>query len=308
LSYGPYATEGRGVFFMSDNSISLYFQLKPGEKADLEVVATAALEWLGAVRAAAAELEPGAQVRVELVDADESSLKLNAIFEWLESQIKRIEEGSGQYPRLRKVAIALAIFIATTGVHFELDRLKEPPAAVLSPEDRKFLEENRHLLNELLERIQKNPEVEVRRQKFFKTIERDQSITGAGISEGPDAAPLVVIPKTQFAEMSGLWALAEDEPSEHTIYPVIDVTLISPILLPMPRSWTFQPDGLPEFRATMRDKRFLGALEHAHVRESLRTGIRMTLRLQVKEKNVGGVWIVKRRGRSVVEVISPKID
>src|SRR6185437_13303001 len=295
-------------FIMSDNAISLYFQLKEGEKADLEVVATAALEWLGAVRAAAAELEPGAQVRVGLVDADESSLKLNAIFDFLEAQIKRIEDGLGQYPRLRRVAIALAIFITTTAGEAVINHFKEPPTAVLSPEDHKFLEENRRLLNELLDRIQKNPEIEVRRQKFFKTIERDQSITGAGISEGPDAAPLVVIPKTQFAEMGGLWALAEDAPSERKIHPVIDVTLISPILRPIPRSWTFQPEGLPEFRATMRDKRFLAALDHAHVRESLRTGIKMTLRLEVKEKNVGGVWMVKRRGRSVVEVISPKID
>ena len=122
------------------------------------------------------------------------------------------------------------------------------------------------------------------------------------------AAPLILIPNDQFAEMGGLWALAEDEPTEHTIYPVVDVTLISPVLLPFPRSWRFQPDGLPEFNATMRDKRFLAALEHAHVRESLRTGIRMTLRLEVKEKNVSGVWTVKRRGRSVAEVISPKVD
>jgi len=37
---------------MADGSISLYFQLKPGEKADLEVVATAALAWVEGLRAA----------------------------------------------------------------------------------------------------------------------------------------------------------------------------------------------------------------------------------------------------------------
>ncbi|MBW7950166.1 MAG: hypothetical protein H3C55_12555 [Pseudorhodoplanes sp.] len=294
---------------MSDGGISLYFTLKEGEKADLEVVAIAALEWLAAARAAAAEIEPGAQIRVELIDADESSLRLNAILGWLEGQLERIEEGSGQYPRLRKLAIALAIFVVVTGVETAIDYFDGPPTAALSEEDRQFLQENRRLLNELLERTRKNPEVEVRRQKFFRTLERDQSITGAGISEGPEAAPLVLIPSNQFAERGGLWALATEEPDERTVYPIIDVTLIAPVLLPVPRSWVFQPiDGLPEFRATMRDKRFLAALEHAHVRESLRTGIPMTLRLQIKEKYVSGVWMVKRRGRSVAEVISPKVD
>ena len=58
----------------------------------------------------------------------------------------------------------------------------------------------------------------------------------------------------------------------------------------------------------MRDKRFLKALEESHVREQLRTGIPMTIRLEVKEQKDGGDWVVKRGGRSVIEVISPKID
>jgi hypothetical protein len=65
---------------------------------------------------------------------------------------------------------------------------------------------------------------------------------------------------------------------------------------------------LPEFSAVMQDKNFLAALEHAGVKESLRTGIRMTLRLQVKEEKKGEVWLVKRRGRSVVQDVSPKIS
>jgi hypothetical protein len=98
-----------------DGSISLYFTLKPGEKADLEVVATAALEWLESARAAAREIEPNAQISVELVDADESSLRLNTILDFIESQLDKIEKGGSHHPRLRRLAIALAIFIPTTG-------------------------------------------------------------------------------------------------------------------------------------------------------------------------------------------------
>jgi hypothetical protein len=86
-------------------AISLYFTLKAGEKADLEVIATAALEWLESARAAAREIEPSAQIRVELVDADESSLRLNTVLDWVESQLEKVDKGGGSYPRLKKLAI-----------------------------------------------------------------------------------------------------------------------------------------------------------------------------------------------------------
>jgi hypothetical protein len=282
---------------MTDDSIGLYFKLKPGEKADLEVVATAALEWLESARAAAREIEPGAQIHVGLVDATEASLQLNTVLEWVESQLERIDRGGGRYPRLKKLAVALAIFVPTTGV--ETYRLYFGPhhEVALKEEDRKLIEENSRLLHELIDRTHKNPDVGVRRQKFFKTLERDPSIIGAGVSEGPKYTPLILIPSDQFAEKSGLWAVAEAEPDERIIYPVVEVTLVSPTLLPVPRSWRFQPvDGLPEFNAKMRDPRFLAALESDHVKERLRTGIRMTLRLEVKETRAGDVWL----GRGLV--------
>jgi len=219
------------------DAISLYFTLKPGEKADLEVIATAALEWLESARAAAREIEPGAQIHIGLVDADESSLRLNTILDWAESQLDRIDKGGGRHPRLKKLAVALAIFGATTGVETYRIYFAPERAVSLREDDRKLIEENSHMLHELIERTQKNPEVGVRRQKFFKTLERDQSITGAGISEGPRIDPIVMIPSNQFAEKSGLWAIAEDnpEPGERTIHPIVDVTLVAPTLLPIPR-------------------------------------------------------------------------
>lgn len=292
------------------DAISLYFTLKPGKKADLEVIATAALEWLESARAAAREIEPNAQIRVELVSADDASLRLNTVLDWVESQLERIDSGGGRYPRLRKLAIALAIFVPTTGLQTFQHYFSAPQAVNLSKEDRKLIEEHSRMLQQLIDRTQKNPEVAVRRQKFFNTLERDPSITAAGITEGPKVAPILMIPSDQFAENGGLWAIAatEAEADERTIYPVVDVTLVSATLLPIPRPWRFRPDGLPEFNATMRDEQFLAALDADHVKERLRTGIRMTLRLEVKEVRVGSAWVIKPRGRrSVVEVIAPKV-
>ncbi|NVN88612.1 MAG: hypothetical protein HXX15_21240 [Rhodopseudomonas sp.] len=293
---------------MSEGNISLYFKLKPDQTADLEIVANAALEWLYAVRAAASELEPGAQVRIGLIDADEGSLRLNAVFDWLEGQLERVDKGSSRYPRLRKLAVALAIFLPTTGAQTYSYYFPPQQEVSLKEDDKKLLEENNALLRELIGKAQKNPEVETRRKKFFRMIEKDTAITAAGLTESRDSTPLVMIPASQFAEKSGLWAISDDQPTERVIYPTLEVTLIAPVLLPIPRSWRFQPeDGLPEFTAKMKDMQFLEALKSDHVKERLRTGIKMTVRLKVKEQKIGDVWVTKRGGRSVVEVIHPKV-
>lgn len=293
----------------TDNEVNLYFSLKEGETADLEVVALAALEWLEGARAAAREIDPGSQVHIGLIDASEGSLKIRTVLKFVESHLERIDKGSSEYPRLRKLALALAIFVPTTGAQTYSYYFPPTQELALKAEDRALLEENNKMLRELLEKTQKSPEVEARRQKFFQTLARDTSITGAGLSEGPKEPPIILIPSTQFAEKIGLWAIVaqEDEAEERTIYPVIDVTLVSPTLLPIPRAWRFQPEGLDEFSATMRDSLFLAALASDHVKERLRTGIRMRIRLKVIEKRIGDVWVPKPRGRSVVEVIEPKI-
>lgn len=292
---------------MSKGEISLYFSLVEGKKADLEVVTTAVLHWLEAARAAAREIEPSAQIQVDLVSANEGSLRFNTILNWAEDKLAAIQDGSGRYPRLRRLAIALVIFVPTVGIPTYDFYFGEQPSITMTEEERNLATENNRLLRELLDQIRNNPEIEAKRRIFFRTLERDPSISGVGIAEGHNDRPLTIVPSNQFAERSGLWALTEDEPDERTTYPIVEAALVSPVLVPTPRSWSFQPDGLPEFKAIMRDQRFLRALDTDHVKERLRTGIRMTLRLEVKEKKIDGAWSVKRKGRSVVEVISPKV-
>ena len=47
------------------------------------------------------------------------------------------------------------------------------------------------------------------------------------------------------------FSIYKDE-TDRTLYPVLDVTLVSPALTRRPRAWVFQPDGLPEFTAVMK--------------------------------------------------------
>lgn len=283
----------------STGTLSLYFDLRSGENADLEVISQAALHWVAALRAAAREIDPSAEIKVEFVDATEGSLSLNTMLEWAEGHLERIEKGSGKYWRVKRLAIAAAVFVVVTGIptyqHY------------VGHETVDLSDEDRERIDELIKLVGDKPLVEESRRKFFQAIEKDQSIQAVGVTETPGTRPIHLIPSSQFAELGGLW-LPEEENEQRTIWPILDVTLISPVLMNKPRVWRFRPDGLPEFSAKMRDERFLAALEQDHVRERLRIGIPMTIRLKVEEQKAGGVWVEKPRGRSVVEVISPKVE
>ncbi|HWV60174.1 MAG TPA: hypothetical protein VN034_05950 [Sphingopyxis sp.] len=287
---------------MSDSQISLYFQLREGEKADLEIVSAAAIAWVESLRAVARAYDPNSDVKVELVDADESSLIYNTLIDWfernIEKRIERLDRGGGRLPRTRKLALALALFLIVTGY----------PTYDFYFGDEGFTDEDRQLMQEILEHAKKDSAVETSKRKFFRTLEREPAITAVGIKEHPKAEPLVTVQSDRFAEASGLWVTDDSDVPEQVTHPVLEVVLVKPALVHTPRAWTFKPEGLPEFEAVMRDPLVLQAIQENGLPERLREGIPMTIRLEVREVLVDGQWKLVRGGRSVIRVISPKLD
>ena len=144
--------------------IDLYFALKPGRRADLEVVSAAALQWVEAMRIAARRLEPNADIRVELVATPEGSLRLSAVLDWVERKLADIEEGKIKHPRLKKLAVALALFVVFTGYPtYDFYFGDDATELTLNPEDRKLLEE-------LLQRIGKTPDGGLSLQESAKVL------------------------------------------------------------------------------------------------------------------------------------------
>ena len=125
---------------MSDGEISLYFDLKQDHKADLEVIAAAVLRWAEAIRAAARELDPEAKIKLEFVDAQDGSLRLNVLLEWAEEHVKRVQDGWGKYPRLVRLALALAVFVPTVGYPTYDFYFGDEPTFAISAEDWERLE------------------------------------------------------------------------------------------------------------------------------------------------------------------------
>lgn len=283
---------------MSSETLSLYFQLQEGRKADLEVVAQAALAWAEGVRAAAKAIDPHANVRIEMVDAHESSLIFNNIIRFLEDHIetklKRIEQGGEKLKRTRKLAIGLAMFLLVTG----------PSTWDLYFGDGEFTTEDRETLKQLAETALADEDVGTARRKFYKALERDPSIVGVGVKERPSDKAIVLVPSNQFPEGAGLWDL-EEQVQERVSRRELEVVLVKPALTRTPRSWTFKVPGLPEFDAVMRDE---NVLKRGGLPEEMHDGITMRIRLLIKEELIDGEWRVARGGRSVEKVLYPEIS
>lgn len=287
-----------------ENTISFYLDLKPNQIVDLEVAAKAAIEWSRAVKAAAMAADPTNDYRVSLVAAEPGSSRWLARLEKSKvNQIaKDIKTGWEQVPLIMRKAVALAVVIPVTAIptydyYFDSDG---------------FTDTELHQLEEIMEKVIADPAVKAHQQQMYREVQRDPNITalGGGVPDGPDWKPVEMIPANRFAEAEGLFSPKEEkQDGDRTLSKTLDVILVTPRLENAQRTWSFRQEGIPgTFNAEMKDAKFLAALEQSGIQERLRANIPMRIRLEIKEERVNGEWRVKRRGRSVVEVLSPSPD
>jgi hypothetical protein len=170
-----------------------------------------------------------------------------------------------------------------------------------------FTDEDREMLKRIDEQTRHNPAVTTARSKFYRIVERERTIEAVGIKEEPDSDPIVVVDSKSFEHDEGIFTTDADIP-ERVGQALLEVTLVKPALVAKPRSWTFKPDGLPEFDAVMRDAKVLNAIKNDRFPSHMREGVRMTIRIESHEVLVDGQWKLIRGGRSVMRVIDPKIE
>ena len=290
---GPLANRGLAGDDSMGGAISLQFDLAEGKTADLEIISAAAIAWVETLRAAAQSVEPGTDVKVELIDVDQGSAIFNVLGRWFD----RAADAYDAAPRRQKLIRALAIFTICTGV---------PTYQAYFGDS--FDDEDRERMKRIETTVNASEAVETARRKFYRTVEREPSITAITLKNSPDGPPIVTIANDEFPQASGLFAMESDEVPGRVTQTVLEVVLVKPALVHTPRAWTFKPDGLGEFDAVMRDARVLQAIQDRGFPSQMREGIRMTIRLEAREVMTEGQWKLVRGGRSVLRVISPKID
>lgn len=284
--------------------LSFYLDTVPGELADLEVAAAAAIKWAQAIKAAATALNPDCDYRVSLVAAKPGSSNWIAKIEQSAPNraLKRVERGWKKMPLIARVGIGLAVVIPTTAV----------PTIDYWLGNDGFSDTQKAELVEIYNQVVDAPAVKSGRQSVYKEAQRDPKITGigTGVPTGEHWKPANTIPSNQFAEAEGLFdAQVDNSPDERSISQTLDVILVTPRLENARRAWTFRQEGIPgSFNAEMNDANFLAALDRSGIHENLRANIPMTIRMEIKQERVNGEWRVKKRGRQIVEVISPVVE
>lgn len=276
-------------------SISLYIDLAPGHRADLEVVARASLAYSAAIKEVAYVLDPSLEIRVEVISGTEGSLSLNSI-------IRSIKDRADRRTLKAIGLIVLGWFandLRSYGVSEVLDSLLKPEVTVTLTQD--DIDQIARQVSKALETHLAKRHVEV----VFRELERDPAVKGVGATRTPGARPDNIIPRDRFRERGGLDNFTEETPRRRARCSQERVTLVSPVLLPGQRKWRFSfHEG--EFGATIKDPEFLDSVLFGRS-IPMAAGIQMDVLLETKEEFQGGVWIVKERNVLHVFGIDPTL-
>lgn len=284
--------------------ISLYLGFPKDEKLELRQAASIALAWSDAVEALFRSIEPGLQVRIELIDGDEGSLSLNTILRIAENALEKLARGADAYPRLKALAKGLAIIVVATPLTLAATDVynavadDDPEISRLSPETQQQIKDAfRDALDEHA--------AEAEKEQFSREVSRAEQVETIGVSLDPLSIPKLLFPSQVHRDyLEREWS--DEGLFRDRILYRREVILVSPVLDYAERAWRFREPGMPEFSAVMRDKQFLEAMGRGAIHEELRFGIAMTVDIEVREKRFGETWIPKKR--NIVRVHAPKTD
>lgn len=282
-----------------NDQIVLELGLENGRNANAVLAAQSLVAWVDVLREAAKAINPLDQITVELIGTERGSLRFPQILRFAERTAQDIAEGAGEYPYLKKAAVALSLAVVGGASGAFIQAGIEPDAQVvtLSPKDR-------DLLAGMQKQVQSSPTVESASRRFFKTVERDPAIADVKVAESVEGPPLLVIPRAEFPERSGLWMPEEEAAEERITRDVWTVVLMRAPFVHEPRTWTFSRDGLA-FSARMEDPRFLAAIAQGTVPITLQEGVMMKLEVEFRERLDGQVWQYVDRTRKAVRVLEP---
>lgn len=272
---------------MAEAPISLYLDLEPGETADLEVVARAALAFASAVRETAFIFDPSIKVRVELESGTEGSLSLNTI-------IKTLRERAAERPILAAIIMATLGWFGNYTATEIADALRGPDSVNLTDEQ----------VQELVDKVVAAVDGRVAApqvQQVYRELERDPAIRGVGATTSKGDVPREIIPREEFAirSESRLLPMPEDGKRRPRVEKV-RVIIVSPVLKVSNHVWRFQ-SAEGEFNARIKDMVFLGRLVAGDITLPMKGGVGLDVVLETIEEFQSGVWVPVER--SILEVL-----
>lgn len=267
---------------MSEQPITLYFDLEPGQKADLEVAARAAIAWSRAIKELAFLIVPETEIAIELRSGSESSLGLNALIRALKRRVPR--------ERLKLVAKGLALFflggISQYALEQGLDAIFDPSGDELrlTPDE----------LAAIL-RAAQSPQVQVHIVEVYREIEREPAIKAVGVTTEAGTRPSHLVPREEFVSRSRLPEPVVETSDRRSRKTGMEAILIRPVLSgATDRKWRFHTEhGEQSF--VMADDEFLARTRGDGAPLPMVAGLRMHLEVTLTEDLIDGVWHTNER-------------
>jgi hypothetical protein len=286
--------------FLPDEELVLTLDLEPGENADAVIAAESLIAWVAAIREAGAVMDPSGRVVVDLISADASCLRLRALVRFVEDQVLGSPaDALNEFPRIKKIVVATVLGV-TSGL-----ALAGTAALVMPNQTVNLSEAGIKRLREEQAKVRHDPHVQAKVQTFYKTVSRDRHVTNVSTSEGVGKPVLLSVPRSEFNERSGLWAMEEPANHERPAEDVWNVVVTYPAMKSQPLSWGFERDGLP-FTARMEDQTFLAAVKSGTLPIVVQEGVQMVVEVHWTERFDGQVWEAVPRTRKIKRVLSPR--
>ena len=265
-----------------EQTISLYLDLKPGEKADFEVVGRTTAAFATVVKEIAFIINPAIEVKLEFDSGTPGSLSLKGLL-----------KGEGSPATYASILVLVGgWFVADLrayGVSKLLDRL-------LTAEQRQALsDEDIDRLARRLKEVETGKLAKEQAQEVYRQIERDEAITHVGTVTKSGAKPENPVPREQFAERAGMAPAVETTPSKRKKVTRERLTLISPVLLPGGRLWKFRSGNGEEIGYAIKDEKFLKSLLTGRRRIPMKAGIQITATVETHETKSAEVWEITER-------------
>lgn len=270
-------------------TISLYLELKEGEKADFEVVGRAAAAFAEAVKEIAYILEPGIEVRLEFESGTEGSLNLKARLTELRTQVKTPE---GRRAALVGVILVVGSVFVNNLTSYGFNKFLD---SFLSPEQRSVLtDEDIERIVKAIKDAERGKIAKEPVRQVYSELERDDRITSVGTITKPKSKPIQPVPRSDFPDRSGITQQVETSTKKRKKKSVERLLLISPVLLSADRVWRLR-SLLGEFSYHIDDRKFLQGVVSGRRHLPMKGGIELTAKVETHEALEGGVWVIKER-------------
>lgn len=267
-------------FFNAEESqrsqpVSLYLDVEPGQVADIEVVARAALAFSKTIKEIVFVLDPSLEIRVEIASGTPGSLSLDAV-------IRSLKEKAKARPILAATVVLLSGWFGNYAFTEALDALRGKDT--LSAEE---IDEIAAKVAQAIERRVAQEQV----QSVYQELERDTRIKGVGVTTVVGSRPDDIVPREQFALRSDPTILTEvTTEARRSRKRRETVVIVRPVLLHGTRRWRFN-SAEGEFGAQVKDETFLEKLLTGQLLLPMIGGVELDVLLETEEHFIDGVWV-----------------